>query len=406
MKFYKRRQFLQETATLPTMDNSIKNTSFVVFSDDWGEHPSSCQHLFRCISSKYPVIWVNTLGMRNPSLTWTDLTKAWKKVIRMFSRGRRQGRTGGDIHVYQPMMLPYSNFRIVRKFNQLAVAHALRKAIREHSLPDPVIVTTVPNASDLLEGLPARLVVYYCVDDFAEWPKINRASVQRMERELISKADVFVATSNKLFQKLVQYKKPTFLLSHGVDLEVFASEAPSEHPVLHNIPAPRIGYFGLFDERSDQQLLADLASRLKDLSFVIAGPVVVDVSQLERLPNVFFTGPIGYSDLPALAKGINVLLIPYVCNRLSESISPLKLKEYLATGKPIVSTPLAELGQFSDLVNIGSSTEELAAGIRLCLSRPPNQRVEKVKALLQGEDWQAKAGEFIKICLAHLQLSS
>lgn len=388
------------------MGNSVKNISFVVFSDDWGGHPSSCQHLFRHISRKYPVIWVNTVGMRNPTLTWMDLAKAWKKVMRMFGRGRSRARTDGGIHVYQPMMLPYSEFRIVRRFNRLAVAYALRKAIRENSLPDPIIVTTVPNAADLLDGLPARLLVYYCVDDFAEWPKINRAAVQRMERELVSKADVFIATSHKLYRKLVQYNKPTFLLSHGVDLEVFSSEAPSQHPVLHNIPAPRIGYFGLFDERSDQQLLADLASRLRDCSFVIAGPVVVDVSRLKRLPNVFFTGPIDYPDLPALAKGINVLLIPYYCNRLSESISPLKFKEYLATGKPIVSTPLAELEQFGDLVKIGSSTEELAAGIRLCLSQPLNQRLEKVKLLLQGEDWQTKAGQFVKICIDHPQLSS
>lgn len=385
------------------MADSIENISFVVFSDDWGEHPSSCQHLFRHISRKYPVIWVNTVGMRNPTLTWTDLAKAWKKVVRMCGGAQRQGRTDSDIRVYQPMMLPFSRSRIVRKFNQLSVAFALRKELRNNEGSDLVVVTTVPNASDLLDGLPARLVVYYCVDDFAEWPNINRAAVQRMERELISKAHVFIATSDKLYQKFAALKKPAFLLSHGVDLEMFSSGVASEHPALRNIPAPRVGYFGLFDERSDQRLLADLASRLGDLSFVIAGPVVVDVSRLKRLQNVFFTGPVDYSDLPALVKGIDVLLIPYLRNRLSEAMSPLKLKEYLATGKPIVSTPLPEIEKFGDLVDIGSSAEELEAGIRRCLSRPAMQRLEKVKVLLQGEDWQAKAGQFVKISSDHLR---
>jgi glycosyltransferase involved in cell wall biosynthesis len=385
------------------MADSIKNMSFVVFSDDWGEHPSSCQHLFRHISRKYPVIWVNTVGMRNPTLTWTDLAKASKKVVRMCVGAQKQGRTDGDIHVYQPMMLPFSRSKIVRKLNRLSVGFALRKALRNNRGSDLVVVTTVPNASDLLDGLPARLVVYYCVDDFAEWPNINKAAVQRMERELISKAHVFIATSDKLYQKFAELKKPVFLLSHGVDLQMYSSGVASEHPALRNIPSPRVGYFGLFDERSDQRLLADLASRLGGLSFVIAGPVVVDVSRLKRLQNVFFTGPVDYFDLPALAKGIDVLLIPYLCNRLSEAISPLKFKEYLATGKPIVSTPLAEIEKFGDLVDIGSSAEELEAGIRRCLSLPAMQRLEKVKVLLQGEDWQAKAGQFVKISSDHLR---
>jgi glycosyltransferase involved in cell wall biosynthesis len=299
-------------------------------------------------------------------------------------------------------MLPYNTFGLIRWLNRVAVSMIGRRALRANSTRNPILVTTVPNASDFVGVLGESLVVYYCVDDFAEWVGLEKETVQRMERDLISKTDVFVATSDRLFKRLAQSLKPTYLLPHGVDLELFASEVSVEHSCLANVPAPRVGYFGLFDERSDQKLIAELATCLPDCSFVFTGPVVVDTSYLSKLPNVFFTGQVKYRDLPALARGFDVLFIPYVCNSLTESISPLKLKEYLATGKPVVSTPLAEVRKFEGYVLTAASVSGLRAAILSALSDGTEGRQGKVMSLLEKEDWQSKAKQFIAICNANL----
>ena len=303
-------------------------------------------------------------------------------------------------------MLPYNTWGLIRWLNRLTVKTSVRRALKANSLSNPVLVTTVPNASDFVGVLDESLAVYYCVDDFAEWAGFEKEMVQQMERDLISKADVFVATSDRLFERLAQSHKPTYLLPHGVDLALFASDVPAEHSCLTNIPAPRIGYFGLFDERSDQRLIAELATHLPDYAFVFTGPVAVDISYLSALPNVFFTGQVNYQELPALARGLDVLFIPYVCNLLTESISPLKLKEYLATGKPIVSTPLTEVGKFEGYVLTATSVSEMKAAILSALSDPAEGRRDKVRSLLANEDWQSKASQFMAICNAGLASAS
>lgn len=136
----------------------------------------------------------------------------------------------------------------------------------------------------------------------------------------------------------------------------FFSNLPSrEHSLLNDIPKPRVGYFGLFDKRTDQELLAEYARRMPDVSVVITGLVVSEISELTNLPTVYFTGPVPYKELPSMVKGWDACILPYTLNRLADTISHLKLKEHIATGKPVISTPLKEAHTFSQLLFIGNT---------------------------------------------------
>ncbi|MCB0451098.1 MAG: hypothetical protein KDC97_13360, partial [Confluentibacter sp.] len=177
---------------------------------------------------------------------------------------------------------------------------------------DPLFVSTVPNACDYINILNRNLTVYYCVDDFSLWPGLNQDLVRKMENQLLEKADILVATSQKLYQKLKSIGKPTHLLTHGVDVELFSHTPLVEHQCLNDIPNPRVGYFGLIDERSDQSLIAAIASDMPSFSFVMTGPVATDITRLKMCKNVYFTGPVIYSELPALIKGLDILFIPYL----------------------------------------------------------------------------------------------
>jgi glycosyltransferase involved in cell wall biosynthesis len=374
--------------------------NFLVFSDDWGVHPSSCQHLFRWISIRSKVLWVNTIGMRNPNLSLQDFIKASNKIKRMLKTGENDERvrpSDDKVTICQPPMLPFSNVPCVRRLNAKSVTHFVNRRLSALCIDRPVLVTTVPNACDYVGKFNESKVVYYCVDDFTKWPGLENDLVRRMEQDLVAKADMCVATSDKLFENLSRTGKAPILLTHGVDLDLFQKRVSEEHEKINRIPSPRIGYFGLFDERSDQSLLSKLARRMPHVSFVFTGRVEANISRFDDISNVFFIGPVPYRELPLIVNGLDVLILPYVVNELSESISPLKLKEYLSTGKPVVSTPIAEVIKFRKHLVIAKGMADWERALYSCLigEREQNKGLDN---FLKKESWEEKAIEFLDIC--------
>jgi len=287
----------------------------------------------------------------------------------------------------------------MRKLNRIMVSSGVRKHLSVLGMEKPLLVSTVPNACDYIGHCNEQRVVYYCVDDFTEWPGLDQQVVSHMEKELIGKSDVFVATSQKIFEKLCEHGKRTYRLNHGVDLEFFGREPKQEHEVLRGIPSPRVGYFGLFDERSDQNLLAQVAKKMPDFSFVITGRVETDVQCLKLLPNFFFTGSVPYDELPAVIKGLEACILPYSVNELTEAISPLKLKEYLASGKPVVSTPIPEAKRFDSFVHIAETAEGWVEALRCSVTNQSVGAKIKRATFLLNETWEKKASQFLEICL-------
>jgi glycosyltransferase involved in cell wall biosynthesis len=389
------------TAGLRAM--SPDDPPFIVFSEDWGEHPSSCQHLFRRIAVNHPVLWVNTIGMRSPTLSMTDFHKARIKLGKML-RGTREAQSRDlpqrlRLHVSQPPMLPFASIRIVREWNRRSVIRRVREAARSLGMKSPVIVSAVPNACDFVNALDRRRVVYYCVDDFTQWPGLDHALVRELDQLMIDASDSLIATSLKLERRLRESGKPTWLLQHGVDIDLFGEVAPAEHSCLAAIPRPRAGYLGLFDERNDIELIAALARRMSDVSFVFTGPVTADVSQLAAFRNVFLTGPVPYRELPQVIRGLDALFIPYLVNSFTDSISPLKFREYLATGKAVVTTPLAEALLQKEHIEIARTVDEWERALRTGFGVDVAARKARLASVLQGESWDDKAKQFLAMCL-------
>ena len=375
---------------------------YVVFSDDWGEHMSSSQHLFQHIAREHPVIWMNTIGMRPPRLNTRDLVKIWRKLSRMCLPDRRMSRShsaGPNVTVCQPPMLPYSRIGVIRRFNTRIVKRTLRS--RVDGISDKLKVTlvaTVPNAGDYCDALPNARVVYYCVDDFTKWPGFDADLVCQMEQRLIERADVLIAASQTLCDRLAVRGKPVYLLTHGVDVDHFGRAASVEHHCLTKIPKPRVGFFGVIDNRVDQRLLNDVARRMPNISFVFAGPVEAPVAELAKCSNVHFPGVVPYLELPAFVSGIDALLIPYKTDALGNSLSPLKLREYLVTGKPVVSTPIAEAIAHPDYVAVASDVDDWVRKLRSAVDVDVAARRSLVSSAMQGESWSHKARLLAELC--------
>jgi glycosyltransferase involved in cell wall biosynthesis len=382
--------------------NLTNITSFFVFSDDWGQHPSSCQHLFREISKRHRVVWVNTIGMRDPRLNWVDFRKAWGKIRKMVFTSPSvvsECTQTRNISVCQPAMLPFAQIGWVRWVNRQSVLRSVNRLQRSIGMQNPVLVTTVPNACDYVGFLGEKKVVYYCVDDFSEWPGVKKQLVRSMDEKLIAKSDILVATSLNLFKKLKKTGKPTYMLPHGVDITFFSQLSTFEHDCLSEIPTPRVGYIGLFDERSDQTLIAKVVERMPDCSFVFTGPVATDISKLSCYKNVFFTGKVPYSALPSVIKGLEALFIPYVKSKLTNSISPLKLKEYLASGKPVVSTCIPGVTQFKEWIDLPATIDDWVSCLRININGARKVRGKSLELLLANDSWESKAKIFIELCL-------
>ena len=379
-----------------------KKPDFLVFSDDWGEHPSSCQHIFRHIAKDHRVLWVNTIGMRNPTLSWTDVRKVFVKVSKMFGRKRTPtaAEVDANVTVCQPLMLPGSRSRAVRAFNAHSVTRKVSAMTRSLGMADPIVVTTVPNASEYPELLKDRKVVYYCVDDFSLWPGFEADVVLQMESRLIERADYLIAASKNLSERISMAGKFSHLLTHGVDYEMFSTPATSELPALKGIPKPRVGFFGLIDGRMDWDLVTSVAKQMQNISFVFAGPVDASTSNIPQADNLYFIGPVSYALIPQFIAGLKVLLLPYRTGNLAEALSPLKLKEYLATQLPIISAPISEARALGDSLFISGTRAEWVntlSGILRGEMRVKSH--ESSRQLLVGESWHSKAEAFRSLCV-------
>ena len=380
----------------------IRRPDFLVFSDDWGEHPSSCQHIFRHIAKDHRVLWVNTIGMRNPTFTLRDARKAVRKVSKMVRRQKFRTTAHvpeGNIVVCQPRMIPGTRLSMIREFNARSVTKTVQSLLRDLEFDNPIVVTTVPNAAEYSELLAARKVVYYCVDDFSLWPGLDAEIVRKMESSIIFNADCLIAASGALYERLSVSGKPTYLLTHGVDVPLFSSRVEYEHPKMAHIAKPRVGFFGLIDGRMDWELLVPLAQKMVNTQFVFAGPVDASAGELPKLDNLHFVGAIDYIDLPAFICGVNVLILPYKTDGLSEFLSPLKLNEYLATGKPIVCAPIRAAKDWIDRIQSARTTVEWEELLRRILGTNFTHALTAIPQSLARQSWDAKAKELLSICL-------
>jgi glycosyltransferase involved in cell wall biosynthesis len=387
-----------EQSPAPAANSAVdRRGSLVVFSDDWGRHPSSCQHLVRHLTNDYEVLWVNTIGTRGPKLDLATLRRAAGKLLK-----RRPTPTGGayesasHVHVKNPLMWPWFRRPIDRRLNRRLLLRALRGPVAQ--LPRPVIgVSTIPLVADLVGPLAVDGWVYYCVDDLASWPGLESGPLQSMELELLASVDEVVSVSDYLQRRLRDRGRESTLISHGVDLERWNSRAAAADavcPSLKSAQRPLVVFWGLIDERLDADWLLALANAMPRGSIALVGPVVVHDHRLSRHPRIGFHGAMKFEDLPQLAAQAAALIMPYRQIPATAAMQPLKLKEYLATGLPCIVRRLPATEPWQDCADVASTSDEFAS---LVLSRlegglPPAQRA--ARARLHGESWLAKAQQF------------
>jgi UDP-galactopyranose mutase len=272
----------------------------------------------------------------------------------------------------------------------------LRAMLREMDVQDYVLWYYTPLAVRFASDLSPAAVVYDCMDE-RSCLKGGSAALPDRERELLGQTDIVFTAGRSLYEAKRTLHPRVYAFPSSVDVKHFSqarslskAEEPADQAVLRH---PRIGYLGVIDERIDQGLLDYVAIQRPDWQLVLAGPVVrIDPARLPRRPNIHYLGAKTYKSLPSYLAGWDVALLPLALNEATRFISPTKTTEYLAAGRPVVSTPIPDVvrpyGQMG-AVRIASSPEAFVRAIESALTQDRFDLVRSraVEAVLRGMSW-------------------
>jgi len=327
----------------------FESRDIVCFANDWSGDPLSKKHVMSRLARKNRVLWVNSLGNRAPRASTRDLGRIADKLGK-FARHLTDGpiEVAPNIWVMTPIAVPNYHSRAARAFNQRIVGATVRRAMHALGFTDPLLYTFVPASAWVVGTLGESNVVYHCVDEYSEFDGAG-ADIARLERELIAKSDLVITCSSLLQQSKSRLNPSCVLVRHGVEHDHFATalDPATELPAdVRDLPKPIFGFYGLIAEWVDLEAMAKVAEAWPEGSLVIVGEHnnahAHGMARLRALPNVHFLGRKPYAELPAYCKAFDVALLPFVKNALTENANPLKLREYLAAGLPVVSTDIPE----------------------------------------------------------------
>jgi glycosyltransferase involved in cell wall biosynthesis len=365
----------------------------IAFAKDWGQDPTSCNHVLRELAKNHRVLWLNSISSRSPNLRHGgDLRRIWQKVT-AFCSG--PVRVENDLWVYTPIVIPFHRSRLAVAINRLILRATVGRLARRLGMCHTQLWTWVPTSANYLGALGEELLVYYCTDEWSAFTSVDGPATERMVTTLASRADVVFATSTPLVEKLKRHSGQTFLASHGVNYEMFSRAldpglaAPTD---LDGLPRPIVGYYGLIEDWLDLGLIAYLAERHPEWSIVLLGKECVDVSALRGFANVHFLGRKPHDELPSYCKQFAVGLIPHHVNALTKHMNPIKLREYMCAGLPVVSTNLPEVKRYPDWCTVAETHREFEQAVSAAIDEDSVERRRRRSAAMRVETWEAVVG--------------
>ncbi|MEO7198826.1 MAG: glycosyltransferase [Dokdonella sp.] len=375
----------------------------VYFGNDWyAENRTSSHHVATRLAERMPVLYVDSPGLRAPQGNRRDVRRALRKLLASLRKPQQIGARMWHCTVPQ---LPFRGLPGVNAFNRAFAGWALRRALRSAGIGPRLSWFVVPHPGFMAGRLDERLAVYYCIDDYAAHPGVDRERIGACDEDLSRRADVLFVAPPTLLPAKRALNPNTHFSPHGVDAALFGRARDPALPLpaeISDIRAPVIGYFGSLHAWIDLELIEWLARARPQWTFLLVGHAAVDVSALAALSNVRLVGPKPYDELPAYAKAFDVAIIPYRLNRQVANANPLKLREYLATGKPVVSVRNAEIERFSEWVSLADSREEFLAGIETALANDTAEAAAKRCAAVAGQSWDARVDSVLDTVAASL----
>jgi glycosyltransferase involved in cell wall biosynthesis len=395
---------MADSSPAGTVENTYSDYAFIYFGNDWtAENRTSSHHIAARLSANSSLLYVETPGTRAPKASKRDLSKIFAKIGKMFQPPQRVSNNMMRMTVAQ---IPLTKFESVKKLNKLIATLLIRRAISKLGYKKWILWFALPGPGYLLGQLGEAHSVYYCIDNYMALPGVDKKTVSELDLKLTNGVGSLFVAPPSVYEQKKNANKHVYFSPHGVDFDLFSqgSDPKTEKmPQLSNISGPIVGYWGLIAEWTDVTLIAELARARPGITVVLIGHASVDTSELVSLKNVILAGPQPYNTLGRWAKSFDACLIPYKQNNsMTMNGNPLKLREYLAAGKPVVSISVPEIERFKEYVYIAKSTDEFISQVDIAIKDASAAAIARRMDLFANASWEARVKETTDIVFRNI----
>jgi len=377
----------------------LHDKSIICFGgeDWWYHHPHSKNHLMRRFArAGNKVIFVNSISMGLASVKSKDLVPRITRKLKSYAKLART--TAEGITVVSPAVIPFFGSRAATFANRRLLTSQIAGLARRRGLSKPILWIAIPTAVEVVGRLNESLVIYHVSDkydantmDHATDP----AFIRSLHERAIEVADIIFYSSRKLLAEATRGLERSHLLEQAVDFDHWARIQKNELSLaasVERIPRPRIGYFGAIEPwLIDQELIKQASLKRPDWNWIFIGNKSRGL-EIEGLPNVHFLPPVSYNDLPNYAAGFDVCVLPWNTEVPFTSYgSAIKVREYLASGKPVVISPLPEYESMSEVLRIGRSRDQFLQLVDEALHESGTELIKTRQEAVRNGTWDARA---------------
>jgi glycosyltransferase involved in cell wall biosynthesis len=377
----------------------IRGHSIICFAgeDWWYHHPHSKYHLMRRFAKAgNRVIFVNSISMGLPSLANKDLLPRIVRKLRSYARLARSTPEG--VTVVSPAVIPFFGSRVVRATNRKLLAAQIGRLARRNGLTRPILWIAIPTAADMIGQFDERLVIYQVSDKYDANMMdhaTDQATIAKLHDQAIDKADLVFYSGQKLLAEAERGRERSFLLEQAVDFDHWSQVGTGNLQVAEavaRIPRPRLGYFGAIEPwLVDQKLIKRAALERPDWQWIFIGNKSRGV-EIEALPNTHFLPPVPYQELPHYAAGFDVCVLPWdTAHSFTSYGSAIKVREYLATGLPVVISPLPEYESMGEVLRIARTHDDWFRLVEEALNESDPARALARQSAVSSGTWDARA---------------
>jgi glycosyltransferase involved in cell wall biosynthesis len=390
----------------------LSGRSIICFGgEDWFyHHPHSKTHLMKQFArAGNKVIFVNSISMGLPSIRNRDLLPKIGRKLKSYAKLSRTTPEG--ITVVSPPTLPFHGNAAARKVNERLLVAQIGRLARRKGMSSPILWIAIPTAANVIGKLGESVVIYQVSDKYdanSEDHSIDPDKIREMHEYCIQRADIVLYSGRKLLEEATLGREKSYLLEQAVDFGLWAKvrqlaerhAGSDENPhsafripqSIASIARPRIGYFGAIEPwLVDRELIKLAGEKHPEWTWIFIGNLARGTDMAE-MPNVRLIPPVPYEELPRYAAGFDVCVLPWETEHAFTSYgSAIKVREYLATGLPVVISPLPEYEHLSDVLRIARSRDDFIHRVEEALADKDPSLADKRQDAVRDGTWGARA---------------